>query len=129
MSYSNIRHLRVLPPSDPPHHHRFEYIIGQSAPMQEIFRVVDKVAKSDTTIIINGETGTGKGLIARAIHESSSRREKPFIQINCGATPEGLLESEFFGHMRGSFTGATADKPGIIRLFHGTARDTPRALP
>ena len=119
MSDSNIRHLRVLPPNDPPHHHRFEYIIGQSAPMQEIFRVVDKVAKSDTTIIINGETGTGKGLIARAIHESSSRREKPFIQINCGATPEGLLESEFFGHMRGSFTGATADKPGKFEMADG----------
>ncbi|MGW8304110.1 MAG: sigma-54 interaction domain-containing protein, partial [Desulfobacterales bacterium] len=73
----------------------------------------------DTTIMLNGETGTGKELIARAIHLASGRRDKPFVQINCGATPEGLLESEFFGYRRGAFTGATADKPGKFDMANG----------
>jgi transcriptional regulator with PAS, ATPase and Fis domain len=69
--------------------------------------------------MLNGETGTGKGLIARAIHLASGRNDKPFVQINCGATPEGLLESEFFGYRRGAFTGATADKPGKFEIAKG----------
>jgi transcriptional regulator with GAF, ATPase, and Fis domain len=69
--------------------------------------------------MLNGETGTGKGLIARAIHECSPRRAKPLVQINCGATPEGLLESEFFGYRRGAFTGAVADTPGKFEMAHG----------
>jgi transcriptional regulator with PAS, ATPase and Fis domain len=69
--------------------------------------------------MLNGETGTGKGLIARAIHLASGRKEKPFVQINCGATPEGLLESEFFGYRRGAFTGATSDKPGKFEMAKG----------
>jgi transcriptional regulator with PAS, ATPase and Fis domain len=81
--------------------------------------MVEKVAESDTTIMLNGETGTGKGLIARAIHEASDRNGKPFIQINCGATPEGLLESEFFGYRRGAFTGATSDKVGKFEMAKG----------
>jgi transcriptional regulator with PAS, ATPase and Fis domain len=97
----------------------FKDIIGRGAAMQKIFRIVEKVADSDTTIMLNGETGTGKGLIARAIHLSSSRKDKPFVQINCGATPEGLLESEFFGYRRGAFTGATADKAGKFELAKG----------
>lgn len=97
----------------------FKEIIGQSPSMRKIFRMVEKVANSDTTIMVNGETGTGKGLIARAIHESSGRHNKPFVQINCGATPEGLLESEFFGYRRGAFTGAVADKPGKFELAKG----------
>ena len=95
---------------------KFEGIIGQSVKMQEIFTLVEKVADSDSTIIINGESGTGKGLIARAIHKNSDRKDKPFITINCGAIPENLLESELFGHVRGAFTGATSSKPGKFEL-------------
>lgn len=97
----------------------FRDIIGRGSAMQKIFRIVEKVAASDTTIMLNGETGTGKGLIARAIHLASGRNEKPFVQINCGATPEGLLESEFFGYRRGAFTGATADKAGKFEMAKG----------
>ncbi len=110
---TNVIPISTLPPS------AFKEIIGQSLPMKKIFRVVEKVAASDTTIMLTGETGTGKGLIARAIHECSPRRSKPFIQINCGATPEGLLESEFFGYRRGAFTGAVSDKPGKFEMAHG----------
>ena len=95
---------------------KFADIIGNSAKMQEIFTLVEKVADSDSTIIIHGESGTGKGLIARAIHKNSRRKEKPFITINCGAIPENLLESELFGHVKGAFTGATASKPGKFEL-------------
>ena len=97
----------------------FKDIIGRGPAMQKIFRIVEKVADSDTTIMLNGETGTGKGLIARAIHRASGRRDNPFVQINCGATPEGLLESEFFGYQRGAFTGATTDKPGKFEIAKG----------
>ena len=97
----------------------FKDIIGRGNAMRKIFRIVEKVANSDTTIMLNGETGTGKGLIARAIHKASGRNEQPFIQINCGATPEGLLESEFFGYRRGAFTGATADKAGKFEIAQG----------
>jgi transcriptional regulator with PAS, ATPase and Fis domain len=97
----------------------FKDIIGRGPAMQKIFRIVEKVAVSDTTIMLNGETGTGKGLIARAIHLASGRKDKPFVQINCGATPEGLLESEFFGYLRGAFTGATSDKPGKFEMAKG----------
>jgi sigma-54 dependent transcriptional regulator, flagellar regulatory protein len=97
----------------------FEGIIGTSPSMRKILGMVEKVAASDTTIMLNGETGTGKGVIARAIHECSPRRAKALIQINCGATPEGLLESEFFGYRRGAFTGAVADTPGKFEMAHG----------
>lgn len=97
----------------------FKDIIGHGTAMRKIFRIVEKVAKSDTTIMLNGETGTGKGLIARAIHKASGRSDQPFVQINCGATPEGLLESEFFGYRRGAFTGATADKAGKFEIAKG----------
>lgn len=103
----------------PPPQTAFKDIVGQSPSMKKIFRIVEKVAGSDTTILLNGETGTGKGLVARAIHECSPRRGKPLIQINCGATPEGLLESEFFGYRRGAFTGAVADKPGKFEMANG----------
>ena len=97
----------------------FKDIVGHGTAMRKIFRIVEKVANSGTTIMLNGETGTGKGLIARAIHKASGRRERPFVQINCGATPEGLLESEFFGYRRGAFTGATADKAGKFEIAQG----------
>ncbi len=98
---------------------RFEHIIGRSPRMVEIFELIEKVADCDSTILINGETGTGKGLVARAIHQKSCRRSKPFISINCGAIPENLLESELFGHMKGAFTGATSSKPGKFELADG----------
>jgi len=98
---------------------RFKDIIGQSEKMEEVFRLVENVADSDSTIIINGETGTGKGLVAKAIHRYSHRKRKPFVQINCGAIPENLLESELFGHVRGAFTGATSPKLGKFEVANG----------
>jgi sigma-54 dependent transcriptional regulator, flagellar regulatory protein len=118
MNGSNSISTKVIPIGAPPAS-AFRDTIGQSPSMKNVFRIVEKVAASDTTIMLNGETGTGKGLIARAIHECSPRRAKPFIQINCGATPEGLLESEFFGYRRGAFTGAVSDKPGKFEMAHG----------
>jgi len=94
-------------------------IIGRSPKMQEVFDLVEKVADCDSTILITGETGTGKGLVAKAIHQYSNRKNKPFISINCGAIPENLLESELFGHVRGAFTGATVSKSGKFELAHG----------
>ena len=94
----------------------FQDIIGQSRKMREVFDLVQKVADCDSTILLNGETGTGKGMVARAIHQKSKRRNKPFISINCGAIPENLLESELFGHVRGAFTGATSSKQGKFEL-------------
>ena len=98
---------------------RFEDMIGKSPRMVEIFDLINRVADCDSTILINGETGTGKGLVARAIHRKSRRRSKPFISINCGAIPENLLESELFGHVKGAFTGATCSKPGKFELADG----------
>ncbi len=97
----------------------FKGIVGQSKEMQAVFRLVEQVADSDSTILINGETGTGKGLIAHAIHKQSYRRDQPFVSINCGAIPENLLESELFGHLKGSFTGATANKVGKFEAADG----------
>lgn len=97
----------------------FDGIVGESTKMKEIFRLAERVADSDSTILINGETGTGKGMIANAIHKQSYRRDKPFVSINCGAIPENLLESELFGHIKGSFTGATANKIGKFEAADG----------
>jgi len=119
MTDSNLQLNNKVIPIKVPSQEIFQNIIGRGPAMQKIFRIVEKVAESDTTIMLNGETGTGKGLIARAIHLASGRRDKPFVQINCGATPEGLLESEFFGYRRGAFTGATADKPGKFEMAKG----------
>jgi sigma-54 specific flagellar transcriptional regulator A len=94
-------------------------IVGTSTRMQEVFALVHTVAESDCTVFINGESGTGKGLVARAIHNNSHRRSNPLIPINCGAVPDNLLESELFGHVRGAFTGATSAKPGKFELANG----------
>jgi DNA-binding NtrC family response regulator len=96
----------------------FENIIGQSRPMQDVFYLMEKAIQSPVTVMIQGETGTGKELVARSIHYNSVRKEKPFVAQNCAALPEGLLESELFGHRRGSFTGAIADKKGLFELAH-----------
>ncbi len=118
MSSSNPSSTKIISIGSSPQT-AFKDIVGQSPSMKQIFRIVEKVAGSDTTIMLNGETGTGKGMIARAIHECSPRRSKALIQINCGATPEGLLESEFFGYRRGAFTGAVSDKPGKFEMANG----------
>ncbi len=97
----------------------FSNIIGNSHTMQEVFEKIMQVAKADTTVLIRGESGTGKELIAQAIHYNSHRSHKPFIRVNCGAIPETLIESEFFGHERGAFTGAIARKKGRFELADG----------
>jgi len=94
----------------------FKNIIGTSDAIQKVFSVMEKVIPSKANILITGESGTGKGLVAQAIHESGSRMDKPFISINCGAIPENLLESELFGHKKGSFTSAIEDKKGLITM-------------
>jgi transcriptional regulator with GAF, ATPase, and Fis domain len=99
--------------------YRFGEIVGTSAPMQQVFRKVEKIAATDISVLITGETGTGKELIAHEIHNRSTRATKPFITINCGAIPENLLESELFGHVRGAFTGATSNKIGKFQAADG----------
>jgi two-component system response regulator AtoC len=93
-------------------------IVGASSRMAEIHEIVRKVSPTTTTVLITGETGTGKELIARAIHRNSSRREQPFIKINCAAIAENLVESELFGYEKGAFTGAVTTKPGKFELAH-----------
>ena len=97
----------------------FDNLIGEDPKMQRIYQVVEAVADSRTTVLITGPSGTGKTLIARAIHHNSSRAHQPLIEVNCGALPDTLLESELFGHMRGAFTGAVGDKPGKFELADG----------
>jgi two-component system response regulator PilR (NtrC family) len=96
--------------------HQFCNIIGRSEAMLAVFRLVETIATTNSTILVTGDSGTGKELVARAIHFSSLRRERPFVALNCGALTETLLESELFGHMRGSFTGAAANKKGLIEV-------------
>ncbi len=97
----------------------FERLVGRSAPMQEVFRRLRLAAQSDVTVFISGESGTGKELAASAIHSVSDRRDRPFIAVNCSAIPESLLESELFGHVKGAFTGADRDKPGLFQAAAG----------
>jgi len=94
--------------------YHFENIIAKSEQMLEIFETVKKLSKYKTTVLISGESGTGKELVARAVHFNSPRADKPFVTINCGAIPENLLESELFGHRKGSFTGAVRSKRGLF---------------
>jgi two-component system, NtrC family, response regulator PilR len=99
--------------------HRFENIIGKSGRILEVFDTIRKISDSPSTAMITGESGTGKELVARAIHFNSLRRDKPFVSVNCGAIPEGLMESELFGHVRGAFTGAVANKVGLFSAGEG----------
>ncbi len=94
-------------------------LVGQSAEMHGIFAIIEKVADSPTTVLITGESGTGKELVAKALHEQSSRKGEPFIKINCAAIPKTLMESELFGYEKGAFTGATSSKPGRFELANG----------
>ena len=96
--------------------HDFDKIIGQSDTLKYVLFKVEQVAPTDSTVLILGETGTGKELIARAIHNESERCDKSFVVINCGGIPETLMESELFGHKKGSFTGATSDKKGLFEI-------------
>ncbi len=97
----------------------FGEIVGKSPKMIEILSLIYKIADTNTTITISGESGTGKEVIARTIHYNSARKESRFVSVNCGALPEGILESELFGHMKGSFTGATATKRGLFEVANG----------
>ncbi len=97
---------------------RFESMIGQSAPMQKVFDLIQDVAPTDATVLITGETGTGKGLAAKAIHTNSERCEGPFVVVNCGSIPEHLMENELFGHQRGAFTDAKETKKGRLEMAH-----------
>ncbi len=106
----------AVPHEAPPGRFR---IIGQSPQIQEVYAVIDKVADTPTSVLITGESGTGKELVARALHESSSRVQKPFIRLNCAAIPKDLMEAELFGYERGAFTGAVTSKPGKFELAHG----------
>ena len=114
--------------------YRFESIIGNCDAIDQVFRVMEKVARTDSSVLITGESGTGKELVARAIHFSSERANKRFLPINCGALPENLLESELFGYKRGAFTGASQDKVGLLKaadkgtIFFDEIGDMPLAL-
>jgi two-component system, NtrC family, response regulator AtoC len=105
-------------PEEPSGHGRFR-LVGQSPAIRTIYGVVEKVANTPSTVLISGESGTGKELIARALHENSSRHAGPFIKINCAAIPKTLMESELFGYDKGAFTGAVGAKPGRFELAHG----------
>ena len=94
-------------------------IIGTSSAIKDLYAVIERVADTPTTVLVTGESGTGKELVARALHENSSRRDKPFIKVNCAAIPRDLMESELFGYERGAFTGAVGSKPGRFELAHG----------
>ncbi len=99
--------------------HCFEDIVGKSSAIQRVLEQVAIVAPTDSTVLLHGETGTGKELIARAIHNLSSRRERPYVRMNCAAIPSGLLESELFGHEKGAFTGALIQRKGRFELADG----------
>ncbi|HSF57007.1 MAG TPA: sigma 54-interacting transcriptional regulator, partial [Candidatus Binatia bacterium] len=99
--------------------HNFEEIIGQSTPVRELLRKLEQVAPTEATVLIQGETGTGKELLARAVHDRSRRKDRPLVKVNCGSIPAGLVESELFGHEKGAFTGATQRRIGRFELANG----------
>jgi two-component system response regulator PilR (NtrC family) len=99
--------------------HEFSNLVGRSPAMLALFQLIQTVAKTSSTVLITGESGTGKEMVAKAIHVNSLRRDRTFVAVNCGAVPETLLESELFGHMRGAFTGADANKKGLVEVAEG----------
>ncbi|MEO0321882.1 MAG: sigma 54-interacting transcriptional regulator [Myxococcota bacterium] len=107
--------LRIVP-SDKP---RFGDLIGRHVKMRELYAILEKIAPTDATVVIEGETGTGKEVVARSTHQSSLRASGPFMVFDCGAVPENLIESELFGHEKGAFTGATAARQGVFEMAHG----------
>jgi transcriptional regulator with PAS, ATPase and Fis domain len=94
-------------------------IVARSSEMRDVLKAIDRVARTDSTVLIRGATGTGKELVARAIHEESGRKQRPFVAVNCSALAEGVLESELFGHARGAFTGAVAERKGLFEEASG----------
>jgi transcriptional regulator with PAS, ATPase and Fis domain len=116
----SIEDLRPVPGSGPASGGPYSFgdIIGQSPQMERLFAMLPVVAQSDASVLITGETGTGKDLLAEALHQASERAKGPFVKINCGALPATLLESELFGHQKGAFTGAVEDRPGRFRMAH-----------
>src|ERR671924_85227 len=99
--------------------YRFENIVGNSEAMERVYRLIEKVSAISSNVLIFGETGTGKELVARAMHYNSERSDRPFVAVNCGALTETLLESELFGHMKGAFTGAIANQKGLLEEGEG----------
>ncbi|WP_445663993.1 sigma-54-dependent transcriptional regulator [Fodinibius sp. AD559] len=99
--------------------YNFNHIIGESSAMKKVYKMVERVSQAKSNVLVTGQSGTGKELVARAIHSNSDRSKKPFLAINCGAIPENLVESELFGHKKGSFTGANSDKDGVFVAAHG----------
>ena len=111
-----LRDRKAAPEPAPDHRTEYHGIIGSSPAMQELYRLLDRIAPSDATALIQGENGTGKELVARAIHVGSERRDEKFMVTNCSAFNDNLLDSELFGHKRGAFTGAIVDKPGLFEV-------------
>jgi two-component system, NtrC family, response regulator PilR len=114
-----LQHQNVVLRDEIKGRYKLDRLIGKSAPMHRVFEMVRKIASTRTSVLLIGESGTGKELAARALHELSGRAEHAFIAVNCGAIPESLIESEFFGHVKGSFTGANADRTGLFEAAHG----------
>jgi Nif-specific regulatory protein len=118
-AHEGIQEQNVLLRQEIERRYRFDQIIGNSDEMLAVFRLCERVMESDISVLIEGETGTGKELIARSIHYNSRRKLKPFVTQNCGSVPETLLASELFGHRRGAFTGAASDKKGLFEIANG----------
>jgi two-component system response regulator PilR (NtrC family) len=114
-----LDHERETRSSELKDHLHFNRIIGNSPGMQAIYKRIEQIGPTKTNVLVTGESGTGKELIARAIHENSDRRDNPFVVVNCGGITDTLMESEFFGHVKGSFTGAISDKKGLFEAAHG----------
>jgi two-component system, NtrC family, response regulator HupR/HoxA len=116
-----LRERKPRPPPDEPPGQRTGYagIMGAAPAMQELYSLIDRIAPSDATVLVQGENGTGKELVARAIHVGSERRDRAFVVANCSAFNDNLLDSELFGHKRGAFTGAVVDKPGLFEVADG----------
>jgi len=114
---ARLGELRPLPETGT--RHNYDAIIGRSGPMLDLYRMLDRVIDSDSTVLVQGENGTGKELIAKAIHHNSSRRDRRFVIQNCSAFNDNLLDSELFGHKKGAFTGAIADKQGLFEVADG----------
>ena len=116
LNFTTADQIIDVEPSESDH---FENLVGNSVMMREVFGILERVAPTDLTVLISGETGTGKELASRAVHGRSRRNHGPFVVFDCGAAPDNLIESELFGHQRGAFTGAIEARPGVFEMAHG----------